>query len=241
MKLEHRIESASALLDQARRELDESDAGVSSSSIRETLVSLDHEIHELRSLCDDAETRISVLEIIAAERDPEKALVASLRYLTKRMGVDASGLRLREGDDYPYFTTEGFSEQFVLDEGRLCQRDHSGEAVRDASGEVVLECMCGKVIRGRGDPSLSFFTSRGSFWTNSTSDLLDDTTEDDRLGRTRNRCHAEGYESVALIPLSSHDETFGLLQFNGHEKGKFTPQTIALLEDLSLYLAHLLA
>jgi GAF domain-containing protein len=241
MKLVRHIDSARELLEEARRLSDATRLGDHAKNLLEAIGTVDAKLVELRSVCDGAEARIAVLEIIASERDPEQALVASLEYLTDRLGVDASGLRLRDGDDFPYFTTAGFSKEFVLAESSLCQRDHSGAPVRDDFGTVVLECMCGNVVQHTCDPTRPFFTSRGSFWTNSTSALLEETTEDDRLGRTRTRCHGEGYESVALIPMSSHDETFGLLQFNDHEAGKFTPQTIALLEDLAFYLARLLA
>ena len=81
--------------------------------------------------------------------------------------------------------------------------------------------MCGNVLRGRTDPNLPFFTERGSFWSNCTSELLATTTEAERQTRTRNRCNEEGYESVALVPLRASGETFGLLQFNDNERGVF--------------------
>jgi hypothetical protein len=80
--------------------------------------------------------------------------------------------------------------------------------------------MCGNVISGRFDPSKPFFTSRGSFWTNSTTELLASTTEVDRQARTRNRCYGEGYESVALIGLGLGKERLGLLQLNDRQKGR---------------------
>jgi len=236
MKLSNRIETSLDRLDKARRRCDAGDAA----GALEPLDDIETELHRIQSLFDDLETRLTVLEIIATTRDPEQALVGVLDYLTERLGVDASGLRLREGDDFPYFTTTGFSKEFVLAESSLCHLDASGQPARDALGNVIMECMCGNVVQGRVDPSRPFFTSRGSFWTNSTSQLLSETTQADRLGPTRDRCHAEGYESVALIPLTTQDEIFGLLQFNDHQVGKFTPQTIALLEDLAFYLARLL-
>ncbi len=92
--------------------------------------------------------------------------------------------------------------------------------------------MCGNVIRGRFDPSRSFFTERGSFWTNATTELLATTTEKDRQARTRNRCNGEGYESVALIPLRSSNEVIGLLQLNDHRRGMFTPDKIRFFEEM---------
>ncbi len=79
---------------------------------------------------------------------------------------------------------------------------------------------------------MPFFTKHGSFWTNSTSELLASTSESDRQARTRNRCNGEGYESVALIPLRSQGETLGLIQLNDSRKGIFTAESIALFERL---------
>jgi GAF domain-containing protein len=235
VKPRDRIQTARKLLAEAARQCDSG-----ASDLRETIAETDRELRELASLNHDMETRLAVLEIIATAKDPEQALVGSLGYLKDRLHIDAAGLRLREGDDFPYFTTTGFSNEFVQAESSLCQRDRSGAPALDSSGQVVLECMCGRVVRGLSDPSRKFFTGGGSFWTNSTSELAEEPIDDDRLGATRHRCHSEGYESVALIPLSSHDETFGLLQFNARDAGNFTPRTIALLEDLALYLAGLL-
>jgi PAS domain S-box-containing protein len=97
--------------------------------------------------------------------------------------------------------------------------------------------MCGSVINGRFDPSQPFFTPNGSFWTNSTTELLSSTSEADRQARTRNRCHGEGFESVALIPLFVGNERLGLLQLNDRRKGLFNLEAITLWERLAGYLS----
>jgi len=157
--------------------------------------------------------------------------------LQRWSGCTAVGLRLRDHDDYPYYETHGFDSEFVLAENRLCATDVQGRLLRDASGNPILECMCGNILRGRFDPKLPFFTERGSFWTNSTSELLASTTEAERQSRTRNRCNGEGYESVALIPLRATGETFGLLQFNDQRKGMFSTALIELFERLAYNIA----
>ena len=119
----------------------------------------------------------------------------------------------------------------------MCVRSENGEPLHDGDGNPVLECMCGNVICGRFDPSKPFFTPKGSFWTNCTTELLASTTEADRQARTRNRCNGEGYESVALIRLHSGSEPLGLVQLNDHGKGLFTAETIAFWERLAGYLA----
>ena len=101
--------------------------------------------------------------------------------------------------------------------------------------------MCGNVICGRVDPAKPFFTPHGSFWTNSTTRLLESTTDADRQTRTRNRCNGEGYESVALLPLSVGGERLGLLQLNDPRENVFSAEIIRLWERLADYLSVALA
>lgn len=42
-------------------------------------------------------------------------------------GCEAVGVRPREGDDFPYFESLGFSSQFVLAEKHLCALDESNQ------------------------------------------------------------------------------------------------------------------
>jgi response regulator RpfG family c-di-GMP phosphodiesterase len=155
-----------------------------------------------------------------------------LQLVKKGTGFEAVGIRLKEGNDFPYYTTNGFPNDFVLAESHLCAYDEEGKIICDKQGLPVLECMCGNIIRGRADASLPFFTTRGSYWTNSTTELLASTTEEDRQSRTRNRCNGEGYESVALIPLQADDEIIGLLQLNDHRRNQFTLEMIHFFEGL---------
>jgi PAS domain S-box-containing protein len=155
-----------------------------------------------------------------------------LQLIRKNMGFEAVGIRLLEGEDFPYYAATGFFEEFARSERYLCARDERGNIMRDEKGNPVLECMCGNILSGRTDPSLRFFTDGGSFWTNSTTDLLASTTEEDRQARTRNRCNGEGYESVALIPLRSGGDIIGLLQLNDRRRNQLTLQTIRFFEGL---------
>ncbi len=156
-------------------------------------------------------------------------------------GCEAVGIRLKDGQDYPYFETAGFPAVFVEKENYLCAHDADGAIITDCTGNPVLECMCGHVLQGRTNPELPFFTRKGSFWTNSTSKLLAATSEADRQGRTRNRCHGEGYESVALVPLRAGGETLGLLQLNDQRPDRFSIDMITQLERLAGSLAMGLA
>jgi PAS domain S-box-containing protein len=154
-------------------------------------------------------------------------------FMQEWTGCSAVGVRLQDGDDFPYFETRGFSKEFVAAEKHLCARDSAGKVVRDAMGSPVLDCMCGNVLCGRFNPALPFFTTKGTFWSNHTTHLLASTSDADRQARTRNRCNGEGYESVALIPLQTGGHTYGLLQFNDFAKGRFSPHMLGFLEEVA--------
>jgi signal transduction histidine kinase/putative methionine-R-sulfoxide reductase with GAF domain len=160
-------------------------------------------------------------------------LIHDVLQLVKRAtGLDAVAIRQREGNDFPYLDVDGFSDDFVKSENYLCRHDDTGELVCDAAGRPIIECMCGNILSGRSDPALPFFTEGGSFWTNSTTELLVHTPREALQTPTRNRCNQAGYESVALIPLRSGDEIVGLLQLNDTRRGCFTAEMIRSLEEI---------
>jgi len=181
----------------------------------------------------EIETIIELLHIINSTHSLRELMKKIIELIRNKTGCEAVGIRLREGEDFPYYETIGFPDDFILRENKLCARDQKAELIRDSNGNPFVECMCGNVLCNRFNPSKPFFTERGSFWTNSTTELLATATEIDRQARTRNRCHGEGYESVALIALRVRNETFGLLQFNDRRKNLFTPAMIASFEQLA--------
>jgi signal transduction histidine kinase/ActR/RegA family two-component response regulator len=194
-----------------------------------------------RQMERERESAIQFLGLVNSSAGVAALVRAATAFFHERSGCEAVGIRLKEGEDYPYAGARGFPEEFVRLESHLCDRDASGAVRRDIRGDPVLECMCGNVLCGRVDPTKPFFTTSGSFWTASTSRLLASTTDADRQTRTRNRCRGEGYESVALLPLRAGSEVFGLLQLNDRREGMFDPEGIALWERLAGYLAVALA
>ncbi|MHC4540710.1 MAG: PAS domain S-box protein, partial [Planctomycetota bacterium] len=200
------------------------------------------DISERKKIRERQELATSVLKRLN-QADEETSAIRDILLLIKDFtGFEAVGIRLKEGEDFPYYEAIGFPDEFVEAEKYLCAHNQAGELVRDSEGNPVLECMCGNIICGRTDPSLPFFTEGGSFWTNSTSELLASTTEQQRQARTRNRCNGEGYESVALIPLYSHEKNLvGLLQLNDKRANRFTPEIIQFFEQIGASIGIALA
>ncbi|MEJ2247528.1 MAG: hypothetical protein P8Y80_15855 [Acidobacteriota bacterium] len=63
-----------------------------------------------------------------------------LRLINERIGFDAVGLRLHQGEDYPYYEHRGFTKEFLFKENFLCSRSRNGNMVMDSNGKPVLEC-----------------------------------------------------------------------------------------------------
>ena len=189
----------------------------------------------------ERETTLALMRLLNADNSTHELLHDLTALIHDWAACEAVGVRLQDGDDFPYYETRGFPARFVQAENSLCTPDECGKPLRDGQGYPILECMCGNVLRGRFNADLPFFTPKGSFWTNSTSELLATTSDGDRQARTRNRCNGEGYESVALFALRHGAKVLGLLQVNDHRRDRFTPETIAFLEGLADQIALALA
>ena len=174
-----------------------------------------------------------ILQIQSEPGDLRESIRLVLTALKTRTGVDAVGIRLQSGEDFPYFSQEGFSQDFLLKENTLIARTADGEVCRGEDGNVALECACGLVVSGKTDPANPLFTTGGSCWTNNSLPLLDLPPGEDPRFHPRNQCVRQGYASFALIPILTKDGIVGLIQLNDRRKGRFTLAEIEQLEGIA--------
>jgi chemotaxis protein methyltransferase CheR len=177
-----------------------------------------------------------VLQILNEPGNLQDSIRRSLSALKARTGLDAAGIRLQDGDDFPYFVQEGFADDFLLTENTLIERSADGGVCRDKDGKLSLQCTCGLVISGRTDPSNPRFTAGGSCWASDSFPLLDIPPGEDLRLHPRNRCILQGYASVALVPIRVMDRIVGLLQLNDRRKGCFTLEVVELLEGIASHI-----
>jgi len=181
-----------------------------------------------------------VLRILNGPGDLQDAIQRVLAALNTLTRCDAIGMRLQDGEDFPYFAQEGFSEDFLLTENTLIERAADGGVCRNNDGSMRLECTCGLVISGKTDPANPLFTKGGSCWTNDSLPLLDLPPAQDPRLNPRNECIHHGYASVALVPIRSQDGIVGLIHLNHRRKGRFTLDTIELLEGIAAHIGEAL-
>jgi signal transduction histidine kinase/PAS domain-containing protein/CheY-like chemotaxis protein len=174
-------------------------------------------------------------EVLQILNEPGELLPSIERVLASvksRTGFDAVGMRLQEGDDFPYVGQAGFPDDFLLAENSLWEPGAQGGPLRDSGGKVSLNCICGLVLSG-GAPESGCFTAAGSFWCNDLGAPNDLSPGRDFPLHLRNRCQHQGYASQALVPIRNKERIIGLIQFNDTRKGCFTRESVALLEVIA--------
>ena len=177
-----------------------------------------------------------ILKILGEPGDFNDSIKRVLAELKAQTGFNAVGIRLQEGSDYPYIAKEGFTEDFLLTENTLIDKDKNDATCRDKDGNLHLECTCGLVISGTTDPDNPLFTQGGSFWTNCSLQLLDIPPDEDPRHNPRNKCIHQNYASVALVPIRDNNIIVGLIQLNDRRENCFTLETIELIEGIAAHI-----
>lgn len=144
----------------------------------------------------------------------------------------AIGIRLRDGNDFPYFAQNGFPKSFLHKENTLLSKPP--DALLCNHDAAPLECTCGLVITGNLPANNALFTKGGSFWTNNSLPILDIPTNQDPRFHPRNTCIHFHYLSIAIIPIKVHSKIIGTLQMNDKRENVFTDDIIAYFENICL-------
>jgi PAS domain S-box-containing protein len=188
--------------------------------------------------CDKSDNiEVGLLRICQTSTNISNLANDVITIFKNQSGCEAVGIRIHNGNDFPYLKALGFPADFIEEERYLCSHNPMGELQVDSKGNPVLACMCGVVLNGRFDPSKPYFTKHGSFWANSTTSLISSFPSSDKQLFSRNRCNQRGYETLALIPIISHGKILGLFQFNDQNRDLFSKEKIEKLELLVDYVA----
>lgn len=160
--------------------------------------------------------------------DLKHTLISIISDLKNLTGFEAISIRLHEDDDYPYYVYKGFSSSFIKHENSLCPKVKVDSKI--TGSQVKLDCLCGNVISGTVDFTKSYYTQKGSYWTNNSTKTSALIKENETHTNIRNHCNASGYESVGLFPIKTRDENIGLIQLNDMRTDMFTNEMIEYME-----------
>ncbi len=177
-----------------------------------------------------------ILEILNEPGDLQAAIQRVLAALKTGTGFDAIGIRLQDGEDFPYFVQEGFPKDFLQKENSLLERTQDGGICRNSDGSIRLECTCGMVLSGKTAAADQLCTPGGSIWTNDSFSLLEIPLDEDPRHHSRNECIHQGYASAALVPIKIPGKIIGLIHLNDRRKECFTIEMVELLEGIGAYI-----
>ncbi|MBU5614205.1 PAS domain S-box protein [Geomonas azotofigens] len=196
---------------------------------------MDQDITERKQAETRREVSREVLQVLNEPGDLKGAVDRVIDLLKAKLHFAAVGIRLQEGEDYPYWSEAGFPPGMLETERSLVDRLPDGALCRDQDGNVRLECTCGMVISGRVPQGHPNTTPGGSFWTNDSFQLLELPPGQDPRHNPRNVCMHRQFASIALVPIRYKDRIVGLIQCNDYHKDRFTPESLQHLEGIAAY------
>ncbi|MBJ6751843.1 PAS domain S-box protein [Geomonas anaerohicana] len=201
------------------------------------------------ALCDNITVRkreemrrnatVELLRICNESTDLKELMSRTARFFRDLTGCRGIGIRLRSGEGYPYYESIGLPDEESGAGDSLCDRVARGIAPPEAADGAALRCLCAEVLAGRvageGRGQGSYWTSTGVGAARGADVVAGGAGEQQRGAATA--CHAESFQSLALIPLRSHGEMIGLFQFSDPAPGLMSAEKVALYEDLVDYIA----
>ena len=153
--------------------------------------------------------------------------------------TDSVAIRLFEGNDFPFYTTLGFTNTFVEAEKYLCPHALKGKDPKDWPEDSCLECICGTVVSGKAVANMGNTSGNGSFWTSNASSDLAMVCPDGKI-KLRGTCLSDGYESICVTQIKWNEEIIGVLQIEDKQQGVFNDENVTLVEDLCSCLGEVL-
>jgi len=230
------IEQTTAVFEQFSQHLGRTYKVKAYSPQKHHFITFFNDITEQKMAESHREMTREILQILNEPDDLRLILERVLEVLKAAIGVDALGLRLQEGEDFPFFVHMGFSPEFLATENMLAVRGKDGALSRERDGRVRLECACGLVITGKTDAACPYTTHSGSCWINNASDLPNQRDSQDPRINPRNACIHCGYNSIALVPLLARDRIHGLLHLCDKRKHRFSLTLVECLEGIAAHI-----
>ena len=102
------------------------------------LVGIGIDITERKRTESYREMRREIIQTLNEPGDLQEVLQRVITAVKTPTGVDVVGLRLQEGEDFPYYVQQGFPQDFLLTESTLLARDAEGKICRDKAGNASL-------------------------------------------------------------------------------------------------------
>ncbi len=139
--------------------------------------------------------------------------------------ADAVGIRIRKENDFPYYVTIGFPDEFIDTEDCITKSKKLGNETSGKDEPSECNCYCEAVICGEYDGMPGNVTDKGSIWINDLSKI---SKEEDASVK----CVDLGYKSLALIPITKDEEVIGVIQLNYYQPDELSQDFVGFIESI---------
>ncbi len=172
-------------------------------------------------------------------KNVEKDIITRLVEMFKDFSsADGVGIRLRNGNSFPYSVAVNLPETAGTDKKTLCEPLVENTVSRDSKDMVKHSCICSAVIARNLDRKLSGVTEHGSFWTNQR---ITEHPEISAVCANPDQCGLSACGSFALIPIVKEKVTIGLIQFNFKKTDRVSRDFVEFFESISQSIAIAIA
>ncbi|HPE56348.1 MAG TPA: PAS domain S-box protein [Bacteroidales bacterium] len=184
-------------------------------------------------ISDEHKISQNFLRLVNESKNLENLIKQTTDYFHQLSGCSSVGIRLQNGDYFPFWQTRGFSQQFLMDENRLCSVKVSNTDKEIQNNQIGDHCLCSSVINQLTDNSKTYFTKKGSFWVNNFHDFLDTSDGKNSINRNKSICSAHGFKSIALIAISAGHHNLGTIHLADKAPGRFNKNLVEFWERLA--------
>jgi signal transduction histidine kinase len=182
-----------------------------------------------------------ILELASDGYPRPQFLKDVLQLLLQFSGCDDVALAFRDGGRHFFCKIiQKPGDNFVIHENPL-NKDAVDNASWSYSRDSNLEKLCLDIISKRFDPSLSWFTKNGSFWSGCIQDIpvpsLQSTDSDDGSGISIQ----DDFSSIAIVPIDVKQERIGLFELRSKTRDFFSKQQICSYEYMARTIGNAIA
>lgn len=158
-------------------------------------------------------------------KDRLDVLRRALSLVREFSGFESVAIRMKEGKDFPFAVSDGFSADFLAQENSLL------DSFSPCSGGCGnLSCYCGQTIND------GIYKDAEKVGLNPARELPSADDGGQIFGK-RGTCWKKGYQSLVRIPLRDSGNVFGLLLLNDPRPGLLTPEMKEKLSSIAFVLS----
>ena len=174
----------------------------------------------------------ALLNIFNTESDFEHIFRKILHEIKENLKADSVYIKLLINNGL-YDIIEAFNNQTFDVKKILSMSVKENSLQLNELEDSCSDCLCGKVLKDEDEIQKKYTTEKGSFFSKEMSSLWENEFKNIKDYDCASACDVKQYQSVAIVPVKTGKETFGLLQINYTQPDKLDEDAIRFFEEIA--------